>query len=61
MPTSINNYGQIPGDTATPDGTVSHAFLWSQATGAIDIGPLNGYSYNEPNALNNTGFHNLCM
>ena len=41
----INNRGQVVGWSGTADGRVG-AFLWSAATGMVDLGTLGGpYSY----------------
>jgi probable HAF family extracellular repeat protein len=39
--TSINERGEIVGNSQVPDGTV-HSFLWTEATGMQDIGTLPG-------------------
>jgi len=50
----INDHGQITGSASTPGGAY-HAFLWSKATGMVDInGP--GVSISNAYALNNKGW-----
>ena len=50
----INDRGQITGSASTPGGAY-HAFLWSKATGMVDInGP--GISISNAYALNNKGW-----
>ena len=50
----INDRGQITGSASTPGGAY-HAFLWSKATGMVDInGP--GVSISNAYALNNKGW-----
>jgi probable HAF family extracellular repeat protein len=39
--TSINELGEIVGQSQVPDGTL-HSFLWTEATGMQDIGTLPG-------------------
>jgi len=50
---AINDYGQVVGSSATPDGRTEHAFLWDAGT-MIDLGAPGG-SWGRAVAINNRG------
>ena len=53
--TAQNELGQVAGASITSTGS-QHAFLWSRATGMVDLGSLGGPAANSfPDALSNTG------
>jgi probable HAF family extracellular repeat protein len=51
----VNNAGQVAAQSCTPSQDTCQAFFWSQATGGINIGALNGDAYSVPYSLNNNG------
>lgn len=50
----LNNAGQVVGSSTTPAG-FGHAFVWSRASGLIDLGTLPERDSSGANAINNRG------
>jgi uncharacterized membrane protein len=55
LATSINASGQVAGITYPLDQSGPHAFFWSSATGAVDLGVTNGNTQSASLAINNSG------
>lgn len=56
--TSINNRGEVIGESSLPGDKVVHTFLWTKAKGTQDLGTVDGDMSSIPaamHALNNNG------
>ena len=52
---SINNRGQVTGQSDLPGDQIFHPFLWARQTGMVDLGVLDGDAVGAGLSLNNRG------
>jgi probable HAF family extracellular repeat protein len=52
---SINNGGQVTGDSVLPGNTITHAFQWTRETGMRDLGTLPGDANSAGLGINDRG------
>jgi probable HAF family extracellular repeat protein len=52
---SINNRGQVTGQSDLPGDQIFHPFLWTRQTGMVDLGVLDGDAVGAGLSLNNWG------
>jgi probable HAF family extracellular repeat protein len=52
---SINNLGQVAGESDMPGDQTFHPFLWTRQTGMVDLGVLDGDAVGAALAINNRG------
>src|SRR5438309_193538 len=51
---AINDYSTVAGGSVTAGNTATHAFVWTQAGGMVDLGTLGG-THSNASAINDNG------
>jgi probable HAF family extracellular repeat protein len=52
---AVNNHGQVAGHSDLPGNTAFHAFLWTEASGMVDLRTLPGDAMSLANGINDEG------
>jgi probable HAF family extracellular repeat protein len=52
---AVNNHGQVAGHSDLTGNTAFHAFLWTEASGMVDLGTLAGDAMSLANGINDEG------